>query len=59
LVEIDPEAYLIADDTVLDKRFGAKIEVVRKQCIGNKKGRDPWPGVVSCVYANPKTEHLL
>ena len=26
---------------------------------GNKKGRDPWRGVVSCVYVNPKTEHLL
>ena len=42
MVEIYPEAYLIFDDTVLDKRFGAKIEVVPKQCSGNKKGCDPW-----------------
>jgi hypothetical protein len=43
-VEIDPEAYLIFDDTVLAKSFGPKIEVVRKWCSGNKKGRDPWRG---------------
>ena len=44
---------------MLDKSFGPKIEVVRKQCSGNKKGCDPWRGVVSCVYVNPKTEQLL
>ena len=42
--EIDPEAYLIFDDTVLDKSFGPKIKVVRKQCSANEKGRDPWRG---------------
>jgi hypothetical protein len=30
LLEPDPQAYLIFDDTVLDKRFGAKIELTRK-----------------------------
>ncbi len=34
----DPQAYLVFDDTVLDKRFGPKIEVVRKQWSGNEKG---------------------
>ena len=58
LVEIDPEAYLIFDDTVLDKSFGPKIEVVRKQWSGNKKGVIRGVGVVSCVYVNPKTEHF-
>jgi hypothetical protein len=38
LLEIDPDAYLIFDDTVLDKSFGPKIEVARKQWSGNKKG---------------------
>jgi hypothetical protein len=43
-VEIDPKAYLICDDTVLNKSFRTKIKVVRKQCSGTKKGRDPWRG---------------
>lgn len=31
LLEPDPKAYLIFDDTVLDKSFGPRIEVTRKQ----------------------------
>jgi hypothetical protein len=58
LLESDPEAYLIFDDTVLDKSFGPKIEVVRKQWSGNKKGVIRGVGVVSCVYVNPKTQHF-
>jgi hypothetical protein len=58
LLELDPEAYLIFDDTVLDKSFGPKIEVVRKQWSGNEKGVIRGMGVVSCVYVNPKTEHF-
>jgi hypothetical protein len=59
LVKIDPEAYLTFDDTVLEKSFGPKIEMVRKQYSGNKKWRNLWRGVVSCVYVNPKMEHAL
>jgi hypothetical protein len=44
LLELDPEAYLIFDDTVLDKSFGPNIEVVRKQWSGNKK-----KGVISGI----------
>ncbi len=58
LLEIDPDAYLIFDDTVLDKSFGPRIEVARKQWSGNKKGVIGGVGVVSCVYVNPKTEHF-
>lgn len=58
LLEPDPEAYLIFDDTVLDKSFGPSIEVVRKQWSGNKKGVIRGVGVVSCVYVNPKTKHF-
>ncbi len=56
MLELDPEAYLIFDDTVLDKSFGPKIEVARKQWSGNKKGVIRGIGVVSCVYVNPETE---
>jgi hypothetical protein len=58
LLELDPEAYLIFDDTVLDKSFGPKIEAARKQWSGNKKGVIRGIGVVSCIYVNPKTEHF-
>lgn len=58
LLEPDPQAYLIFDDTVLDKSFGPKIEVVRKQWSGNKKGVIRGVGVVSCVYVNPETEQF-
>ena len=58
LVERDLDAYLIFDDTVLEKSFGPKIEVARHQWSGNKKGVVRGIGVVSCVYVNPKTEHF-
>jgi len=41
---------------VLDKSFGPKIELARKQWSGNKKGVISGIGVVSCVYVNPETE---
>src|SRR3989337_2120540 len=38
LLEPDPKAYLVFDDTVLDKSFGPSIEVTRKQWrSGNEK----------------------
>jgi hypothetical protein len=58
LLELDSQAYLIFDDTVLDKSFGPRIEVVRKQWSGNNKGVISGIGVVSCVYVNPQTEHF-
>ncbi len=58
LLELDSEAYLVFDDTVLDKSFGPKIEVVRKQCSGNEKGVIRGMGLVSCVYVNPQTHHF-
>jgi hypothetical protein len=58
MLEQDPQAYLIFDDTVLDKSFGAQIEVTRRQWSGNDKSVIRGIGVVSCVYVNPTTEHL-
>jgi hypothetical protein len=58
LLEPDSGAYLIFDDTVLDKSFGPKIELVRKQWSGNKKGVIRGMGVISCVYVNPETERF-
>jgi len=58
LLEPDSEACLIFDDTVLDKSFGPKIEVTRKQWSGNDKSVVRGIGMVSCVYVNPNTERF-
>jgi hypothetical protein len=58
LVEFDEEAYLIFDDTVLDKRFGPRIESARSQWSGNEKRPIRGIGVVSLVYVNPKSERF-
>jgi hypothetical protein len=58
LLELGPEAYLIFDDTVLEKSFGPSIEPARKQWSGNQKSVIRGIGVVSCVYVNPETENF-
>ncbi len=58
LLERDPDAYLIFDDTVLEKSFGPEIEPTRYQWSGNTKDVIRGIGVVSLVYVNPKTEHF-
>lgn len=45
--------YLVFDDTVMDKRFSFKIELVRRQYSGNAHGVIKGIGVVRCVYVNP------
>ena len=57
-MEPDPEAYLSFDDTVLDKSFGPKIEVARKQWSGKEKSVIRGIGVVSSLYVNPETSRL-
>jgi hypothetical protein len=53
-----PEAFLLFDDTTLDKDFGPCIEPVRRQWSGNQKRVIRGIGVVSCVYVNPLTEQF-
>jgi hypothetical protein len=55
LVEADEDAYIIFDDTVLDKRYSDEIEIVRRQYSGNEHNIVKGIGVVSCIYVNPKT----
>jgi hypothetical protein len=57
-LEVDPEAYLIFEDTVVDKSFGPEIEVTKKQYSGNEKRVIGGIGVVSLVYVNPKSERF-
>jgi hypothetical protein len=58
MLEQDPQAYLIFDDTVLEKSFGPEIEVTRKQWSGNEKSVIRGIGVASLVYVNPTTERF-
>jgi hypothetical protein len=47
------QAYVVFDDTVLDKQHSKKIELVRRQYSGNAHGIINGIGVVTCVYVNP------
>lgn len=55
LIIVDEDAYIIFDDTVVDKRFSESIEIVRRQYSGNEHGIVKGIGIVSCIYVNPKT----
>ena len=52
------DAYVVFDDTVLDKRHATKIALVRPQYSGNAKGIIKGIGVVTCVYVNPTTDQF-
>lgn len=54
-VDISENAKIIFDDTVLDKRFSKKIELVRRQYSGNEHKVIKGIGVVNCVYVNPES----
>ncbi len=55
LIIFDKDAYIIFDDTVLDKRHSYHIELVRKQYSGNAKKVIKGIGIVNCIYVNIKT----
>jgi hypothetical protein len=58
MLELDSQAYLVFDDTVLDKSFGPKIEVVRA-VERQRKGRDPRHGVGLVRLHKPQNTTLL
>jgi hypothetical protein len=55
-IELDPDGYLLFDDTVLSKPYARDIEAVRRQWSGSEKRVIQGIGLVTCVYVNPKTE---
>lgn len=57
LIIPDEDAYIIFDDTVVDKRFLEEIEIVRRQYSG-EHGIIRRIGIVSCIYVNPKIEYF-
>ena len=54
-IQIDEKAEVIFDDTVLDKRYSKKIELVRRQYSGNEHRVIRGIGLITCLYVNKKT----
>lgn len=50
------KGYLLFDDTVIDKNYSTKIEMVRRQYSGNAGRVIKGIGVVTCVYVNPEID---
>ena len=48
-------SYLVFDESVSDKRYSTKMELVRRQYSGNEHGVIKGIGVVNCLYVNPDT----
>ncbi len=57
-VVLTTNGYLIFDDTVIDKNFSHKIDLVRRQWSGNAHDVINGIGVVTCVYVNPHTDQF-
>lgn len=55
LLQPSANAYIVFDDTVLDKRHSASIELARRQYSGNEHRVIRKIGLVSCVYVNSET----
>jgi len=55
LLQPSDDGYLLFDDTVLDKRHSASIELTRRQYSGNEHRVIRGVGLISCVYVNGKT----
>lgn len=55
LIQDSENAYVIFDDTVLDKRYAKQIELTRRQYSGNEHRVVRGIGLVNCVYVNPDT----
>lgn len=56
MIDPDPDAYLVFDDSVLDKSHSHKIDLVRLQYSGNAHGLIKGIGVVNCLYVSPRTQ---
>jgi hypothetical protein len=54
-IQASVHGFVIFDDTVLDKNFSHKIELVRLQYSGNAHRLIKGIGLVNCVYVNPET----
>jgi hypothetical protein len=53
-----PKGFLVFDDTVADKDFSHKVELVRRQYSGNAHTVIKGIGIVTCVYVNPEADQF-
>lgn len=52
LIARHEQAYLIFDDTVIDKQYAIEIEPSQRQYSGNAHGVIQGIGLVNCIYIN-------
>lgn len=57
-VEQIAEGYVVFDDTIVDKNFSFKMDLVRRQWSGDAHGIIKGIGVVTCVYVNPVVDQF-
>jgi hypothetical protein len=55
LLKSSQHAYVLFDDTLLDKRYSASIDLTRCQYSGNEHRVIRGIGLISCVYVNAQT----
>ena len=55
---LSARGHVLFDDTVLDKYYRRRIELVRRQYSGNAHGVLAGIGLVTCVYVNPETDQF-
>ena len=53
VMTFDAAAYIVFDDTVLNKEFGPCIEMTRRQWSGNEHQVINGIGLISCLYVHP------
>ena len=56
VIETDPDAFLVFDDSVTGKNNSHKIEMLRLQYSGDARGLIKGFGVINFLYFNPKTQ---
>lgn len=52
LIEVNTQAYLVFDDTVLDKRYATEIETSKRQYSGNEHRVIQGIGLINCIYSS-------
>ena len=55
VLQASQNGYVLFDDTVLDKRYSASIELTRRQYSGNEHRVIRGIGLIGCVYVNGET----
>lgn len=57
-VKQSSKGYLVFDDTIVDKNFSFKMDLVQRQWSGNAHGIIKGIGIVTCVYVNPELDQF-